>query len=318
MQANGTILFSNNQSHTMFKEVFQINLSNPLNVLTQLKPDTHLELIQAIEGLNLGNESQHTFEIIDHSDKVKSFELKLLNLNRSEIHQSDKLLVLKEITHLKDREEEINNLVNLLKDLNFITSFEISHELHKLQSIVELAQDLDFVDPELKEIFATSKETFVKTNSALKKLISRINIPLQKEIRIANSLKRIERVFIIDEDEISNKISLRILEKYFDPMKLSCYTSLHEAIAFFKSEPDSGNHLILLDPSIHENKGWEFFDFYQRKHMASPVILIGSKPDQFSKQRAMTYSSVKNFIQKPLNTETAKQINSKETFIWNN
>ena len=318
MQANGTILFNNKQSQTMFKEVFQINLSNPLNVLTQLKPDTHLQLIQAIEGLNMVDESQHTFETIDQSDKVKSFELKLLNLNPLDIHQSDKLLVLKEITHLKDREEEINNLVNLLKDLNFITSFEISHELHKLQSIVELAQDLDFVDPELKEIFSTSKETFVKTNSALKKLISRINIPLQKEIRIANSLKRIERVFIIDEDEISNKISLRILEKYFDPMKLSCYTNLHEAIAFFKSEPDSGNHLILLDPSIHENKGWEFFDFYQRRQMASPVILIGSKPDQFSMQRAMTYSSVKNFLQKPLNNDTAKQINSKETFIWNN
>ena len=318
MQANGTILFKNLQSVPMFKEVFEINLSQALNVLDQLRTEKHHELIKAIDGLNIGSESQYLFESLDHLNKVKSFELKLLNLDPSDFTASDKLLVLREITHLKDREEEINNLVNLLKDLNFITSFEISHELHKLQSIVELAQDLDFVDTELRDIFSTSKDTFTKTNNAVKKLIDRINIPLQKELRIANNLKRIEKVILIDEDELSNKISLRMLEKHFDPMKLICFINVDEAMAYLKSEPDSGNNVILLDPGIKQHKGWDFLDFYQNKNMKSPVILIGSKPDQLGIQRAMTYVCIKNYILKPLNNETAKQINSKETFIWNN
>jgi len=318
MQANGNILFSNVQSNDMMKEVFQLNLAVNQNVLDQLSDKKHHELLEAMKGLGAVPESQYLFEVRTETDKIKSYELKLQNLDLHHFASSDKLLVLKEITHIKDREEEINNLINLLKDLNFITSFEISHELHKLQSIVELAQDLDFVDADLREIFSTSKETFAKTNSSLKKLINRINIPLQKEISIANSLKRIEKVFLIDDDELSNKISLRILEKHFDPMKLICYSNLDEAISYFKSDADSGNHIILIEPNMKAKSAWDFFEFYANKNMSSPVILIGSNPDALSIQKAMTYTCVKNYIQKPLNNAMAKRINSKDAFIWNN
>lgn len=318
LDAEYNILFSNEQSNAMLKEVFQINANKQQNLLLQLKPAQHAELLHAIAGLKESSESHYIFEICSASNKIKSYDLKLINIDQTQISKSDKLLVLNEISHLKDREEEINNLVNLLKDLNFITSFEISHELHKLQSIVELAQDLEFADADLKEIFSTSKETFNKTNIAVKKLINRINIPLQREISIANSLKRIEKVFLIDDDELSNKISLRILEKQFDPMKLTSYVNLDEVIAYFKAEPDNGNNLILIEPNMKEKAGWEFFDFYFSKNMKSPVLMIGSNPDPLSIQRAMAYSCVKNYLQKPLNNEIAQQISTKEAFIWNN
>jgi response regulator of citrate/malate metabolism len=63
---------------------------------------------------------------------------------------------------------------------------------------------------------------------------------------------------------------------------------------------------------------WDFFEFYANKNMSSPVILIGSNPDALSIQKAMTYTCVKNYIQKPLNNAMAKRINSKDAFIWNN
>ena len=312
------IIFSNEQSIGMMKELFQINANRNQNMLSQLNETQHLDLSQAIKTLKELPDTKINFEIYKASNKINSYELRLNNIDPFNFDHSDKLIVIREISHLRDREEEINNLINLLKDLNFITSFEISHELHKLQSIVELAQDLEFEDADLKDIFSTSKETFLKTNTAIKKLINRINTPLQREISIANSLKRIEKVFLIDDDELSNKISLRILEKHFDSMKLCSYTSLDDAIAYLKSEPDNGNNLIIIDPNMKEKLGWEFFDFYYAKNMKSPVLLMGSNPDQLSTQRAMGFNCVKNFLQKPLNNETAAQIKNKDAFIWNN
>ncbi|MCG9880447.1 MAG: PAS domain S-box protein [Bacteroidia bacterium] len=312
------VVFSNTEKNEIIKDVFGIEIKNGVDLKHVLNIE-YKTILNKLRSEMLGKEEiQYTYEHTFSDLKKRSFDIKLIKIEPDKKELSDLLILIKEVSHLKDREEEINDLVNLLKDLNFITSYEISHELHKLQSIVELAQDLDFVDSDLKEIFSTSKETFSKTDAGVKKLINRINIPLQKELSIANSLKRIEKVILIDQDELSTKISLRILEKHFDPMKLLSFTNIEDAIAFFKSEGDNGNNIILLEPNLNEKSGWEFLFTYESKNFLSPVILMGSNPDSSQKQRAMSFPMVKNFIQKPINNETALGIKSKKIIIWNN
>lgn len=318
VDANNYVLFSNVGKNDIIKEVFGINIINGTNLDQTLQQNYRDILKNLRQNIIEKDEVQYTYEHTFADLKKRSFDIKLVKIEPNKNETSDLLILIKETTHLKDREEEINDLVNLLKDLNFITSYEISHELHKLQSIVELAQDLDFVDSDLREIFSTSKETFSKTDAGVKKLINRINIPLQKELSIANSLKRIEKVILIDGDELSNKISLRILEKHFDSMKLISFAVLEEAIAYFKSEGDNGNNIILLEPTINGGTGWEFLNTYSNKHFQSPVILMGSNPDSLQIQKAMNFPMVKNFIQKPLNNEIALEIKSKKIIKWNN
>jgi CheY-like chemotaxis protein len=258
--------------------------------------------------------------IIENKDRLDQnhvFEINLIKTFNNINGQNETIVISNDVSHLKQKESDVNNLINLLKDLKYITSYEISHEIHKLQSIVELAQDLDFVDPELKEIFSTSKETFKKADVSIKKLMERINIPLQKELIIANSLKRIEKVILIEEDEISAKISLRLLNKFFDPIQVICLTNVDEAIAFIISKGDEGNDLILLDYHLKTKTAWDFLNYYENQKLKSPVVILGSNPDHDLKQKMMAYECVKNFIQKPINKEIAQAIFNKEILVWN-
>ncbi len=217
----------------------------------------------------------------------------------------------------KQREKDVNALINLLKDLNNITSIEISHEFHKLQSIVELAQDFDFVDPDLKEIFSSTKGTFQKADAAIKKLMSMINTPLQEEIIVANSLRQIEKIILLDDDEFSSKISSKLLKKSFNSIQIINFISVDEMIDYFKTNKDHGNNMLLVELNLKGKSGWEFLQEYELLNLKSPVIIMSSNTDYDAKQKARGYKCVKNFISKPLNLEAIQAIHSKEIIKWN-
>ena len=178
-----------------------------------------------------------------------------------------------------------------------------------------MVQDLDVVDHDLKSIFSHSNETFKKANVSIKKLIERINIPLKEEMAIANSLKRIEKIILIDDDEISNKISSKILEKFFDPMQIISFDNVGDASSYFKSTGDSGNNIILLEVNLGKHDEHKFLESYITHKFKSPILLMGSGSEGEVQKLLSSYSFVKNYIQKPINKETAEKIFTKKALV---
>ena len=317
LDENFNVIYCNNHVVQNGKKMFNIDLNIGKNLIEQQTPEHKEKFTKFISSLEKGNEIEYVTERIDAENKLHVYGVKLIKTNNLETNKVEIIFIANDISHLKQREEDLNNLVNLLKDLNFITSFEISHEFHKLQSIVELAQDLDFVEADLKEIFSHSKETFKKADASIKKLIERINIPLKEEIVMANNLRRIEKIIILDEDTISSKISMRMLAKFFDPVQIICFSTVDETIAYFKSKGDTGNDIILLETDLKLKSGWDFLKYYESHKLKSPVIVMSANVDHDLQQRAMSHYCVKNCINKPVNRETAELIHSKEIFSWN-
>jgi response regulator RpfG family c-di-GMP phosphodiesterase len=132
---------------------------------------------------------------------------------------------------------------------------------------------------------------------------------------IANSLKRIEKIILIDDDDISNKISTKILGKFFDPIQIISFESIGECTSYFKSTGDSGNNIILLEINICKNEGYRFIEYYNSHKFKSPILLMGSNPDGEIHKVIASYTFVKNFIQKPLNKESAEKIFTKEALV---
>lgn len=315
---NLEIIYSNKQNTEVGRNLFNLDFSPGMNLNTLAYPEITSQFLNMVAMLKNQNECKFNIENTDIQGNSHLFELNLIKTINPENKLAEILLVTNDITHIKQKEKDVSNLINLLKDLNFITSYEISHEFHKLQAIVELAQDLDFEDSELKEIFKTSKETFNKAGGAIKKLIERINIPLQEELLLANSYKQIEKVILVDDDEISNKISMRMLGKFFSPVQLISFTSIDDSIAYLKSKGDTGKDLILLEINIVAKSGWEFIKQYESNGFLSPLLIMGSNLNPEIQKKIHQFEFIKNYIQKPVNKETAEKIFSKEAFAWNN
>lgn len=315
LNQNLDIIYSNKKSLEFGKTFYNLDLSKGKNIIIDQKGEKSEEFELAFSKLDANNEIEFINEHIDKDGRIHVFEVRLFKTKIPKQKEFEIILIANDISHLKQREEDVNNLVNLLKDLNFITSFEISHEFHKLQSIVELAQDLDFIDTDLKLIFSNSSETFKKGNNSIKKLIERINIPLKKEIAIASSLKRIEKLILIDEDEISVKISSKILEKFFDPIQIISFPNSDECTSYFKSTGDNGNNIILLEMNLENKDGIKFIENYISNKLQSPILLMGSNNNGEIQKLLAGYSFVRNFIQKPINKETAEKIFTKDVLV---
>jgi PAS domain S-box-containing protein len=315
LNQNLDIIYSNKKSLEFGKTFYNLDLSKGKNIITDQNGEKSEDFELAFSKLDATNEIQFINEHIDKDGGIHVFEVRLFKTKNPKLKEFEIILIATDISHLKQREEDVNNLVNLLKELNFITSFEISHEFHKLQSIVELVQDLDMVDHDLKSIFSHSNETFKKANASIRKLIERINIPLKEEMAIANSLKRIEKIILLDDDEISNKISSKILEKFFDPIQIISFENVDDASSYFKSTGDSGNNIILLEVNLGKNDGNKFLESYISNKFNSPILLMGYSSEGQVQKVLSNYSFVKNYIQKPINKDTAEKIFTKKALV---
>ncbi len=317
LDENQNILYSSNFAIEEGEKKFGVNLKPGNNIFDNQIAETKEYFSKILDPTSNTNEISFTLERSTLHGHLHCFEISLIKTTNEESGKFEILFIAQDVSHLKQREKDVNNLVNLLKDLNFISSFELSHEFYKLQSIAELAQDLEFEDNDLKTIFSHSKSTFQKADAAIKKLVERINIPLQEELIIADSLRRIDKIILIDEDDISSKISTLILAKYFDPIQIICFNGVDETFAYFKSKGDNGNDIILLELNLVNKSGWEFLAQYDAQQLRSPVIIFGSNPDPVIKQKLLNFPCVKNYINKPINKESAQALVSKEALSWN-
>ena len=129
-------------------------------------------------------------------------------------------------------------------------------------------------------------------------------------------MEKINRLMIIDDDELNNYITTKIVGYAQLAKKIDSYQSPKEALDLLieNSKSPNGNtpELIFLDISMHGMNGWEFLDEYQKlpedyKKRINIFILSTSIFDR-DKLRASEYDFIKGYIQKPLTEPKIKEI----------
>jgi CheY-like chemotaxis protein len=123
-------------------------------------------------------------------------------------------------------------------------------------------------------------------------------------------------ILLVDDDEINNFISIKLIKKALDNTIISsCLNgkfAIDELIELQKKDPASLPDFILLDINMPIMNGWEFLDEYKRLEIdplgKCKIYIISSSVFSNDINRAKSYPLVKNFISKPLSVEKIKEM----------
>lgn len=128
-------------------------------------------------------------------------------------------------------------------------------------------------------------------------------------------MNKISTLCVIDDDEIYAYTIKRLVKVTGIAEKIAFFENGQTAIDFFRNNagnPDELPELVLLDLNMPILDGWQFLDQYQQLQPSlgkQPVIyIISSSIDEADHERAKAIPAVRDFIIKPINAETFKQI----------
>ncbi len=122
-------------------------------------------------------------------------------------------------------------------------------------------------------------------------------------------MKKINLTYIIDDDKIFIFVLKKILEKnkYFD--QIQDFMNGEEVITILsnkKNKPD----IILLDINMPIIDGWQFLEQIEKLPWKNEfkIFILSSSIDASDIEKSKTYSTVIDFISKPVNNEKLNKI----------
>jgi CheY-like chemotaxis protein len=126
-------------------------------------------------------------------------------------------------------------------------------------------------------------------------------------------MSKLSEIMIVDDDDISNFITQKCLEKSGMVEKISIYMESPAAINELIQKKKNNIQLpeyILLDINMPYIDGFDFLDLCQSSDIldAIRVIMYTSSLRLEDRKKALTYSSVKGYLEKPLQISDFKAI----------
>src|ERR1700760_751823 len=123
-------------------------------------------------------------------------------------------------------------------------------------------------------------------------------------------------ILLVDDDEINNFISIKLIRKaLFNTDITACLNgkfAIDQLVEMQRKGADKLPDYILLDINMPIMNGWEFLDEYKRLGLdplgKTKIFIISSSVFSNDINKARSYPIVKDFISKPLNVEKIKEL----------
>jgi len=118
-------------------------------------------------------------------------------------------------------------------------------------------------------------------------------------------------VLLVDDDEINNFISIKLIKKaLLNTEIMACLNgkfAIDQLVDIQRKDPAKLPDYILLDINMPIMNGWEFLDEYKRLNIdptgKTKIFIISSSVFSNDINKARSYPLVKDFISKPLNVD---------------
>jgi CheY-like chemotaxis protein len=122
-------------------------------------------------------------------------------------------------------------------------------------------------------------------------------------------VKEDPKIILIDDDEICNLITKRIINKEWNSLEIISFTSGEEALNFlYASENQFTNFIIFLDINMPIMNGWEFLEKVKENDQRENwrINILTSSVDKGDEILANKYSMINHYYTKPLNISRLK------------
>ena len=270
------------------------------HVLHKCLNKTEGETASLIEGENI--RCHFTIE------KVRYYNLRTKPVKTE--NDSELLLgIFHDVTEKLEHEQEQKKSDKTLRELSFITSHELRHEYAKIQSVVQLLDSPGVNEEERKSLIGEVRNAIQMINGAIFKINHKLSFnQSDQHFKHYTRFINFKRIILIDDDELTNTINKRLIQKIVADTEVAVFTKINEALLFLEEHDLNGDYLILLDVNFPRSSGWEFLEKYKRFLVQSRVIVLSSSIDTLDREKARKYSTVVDYITKPLSLDLIREV----------
>jgi CheY-like chemotaxis protein len=126
-------------------------------------------------------------------------------------------------------------------------------------------------------------------------------------------MKKIKLAYLIDDDNISNYLTGKILETVEFCDRLEIFSDAVKAYEALKMSLDTGENIpetLLVDLNMPEMDGWAFIESFTQLPVKTiiPVFIFTSSIDPADREKSEQYEVIKDFITKPLTVHKLDKI----------
>jgi len=134
---------------------------------------------------------------------------------------------------------------------------------------------------------------------------------------MTDSITKLANVLVVDDDDISNFIYTRVITATGSVKNIKSCMSGQEALSFLeevvKNNPEDFPDMIFLDINMPVMNGWDFLTRYceivpEELQNQTILCILSSSVYKDDIERARTFSQVKEYVPKPLTTESLKNL----------
>lgn len=118
------------------------------------------------------------------------------------------------------------------------------------------------------------------------------------------------RVAIIDDSESDLLFTSIMVQRSLDTDEVLTFESARDALAYLQRPEGHQIGVILLDINMPGMGGFEFLEVYEtlpaHQRADAVVVMLTSSPDPQDRARAFSFGSVKGYLVKPIDVESAR------------
>lgn len=122
-------------------------------------------------------------------------------------------------------------------------------------------------------------------------------------------MRKLERIMLVDDDVFTNFYNEVVLKRMNAYENIIVFQNGKEALDYLKTDKEKVD-LILLDINMPIMNGWQFLEHYGEfdKNEKATIVMLTSSVNIDDKKKAEGIKLVTRFTNKPLNTDTMKEI----------